>query len=387
MARPQQKPVKPSGSRAERPTSFSSADFPLPTGREEEWRFTPMKRIRPLMEENYEGEVPAAQIQAPDDVSVSYLDCSHAPQLALAGGPQDRTSALAWENWKETMMIEVPARTELDTPVIVKMTGTHERPAAGSTLIHVKEQSSAIVVLEHYGHALYNETVQIIADAGSKVTVVTTQEWDESSIHAANYRITAAKDAEVKHIVVTLGGDLVRICTDARFSEPGANVELLGLYFTDAGQHHEHRLFVDHSKPNCVSRVTYKGALQGKNAHAVWVGDVLIGKEGFGTDTYELNRNLVLSEGARADSVPNLEIENGEIVGAGHASATGRFDDEQLFYLRARGIPEVDARRLVVLGFFGELINQIGVPEVDEHLMEKIEEELMMTGQIAAGTV
>jgi len=125
-----------------------------------------------------------------------------------------------------------------------------------------------------------------------------------------------------------------------------------------------------------VSRATYKGALQGQGAHAVWVGDVLIRKDAEGTDTYELNRNLVLTEGARADSVPNLEIETGEIEGAGHASATGRFDDEQLFYLRARGIPEVEARRLVVRGFFAELITRIGVPEVQERLMAAIEAEL-----------
>ena len=138
---------------------------------------------------------------------------------------------------------------------------------------------------------------------------------------------------------------------------------MLGLYFADAGQHQEQRLFVDHAVPNCISRVTYKGALQGEGAHTVWVGDVLIRAAAEGTDTYELNRNLVLSDGARADSVPNLEIETGLIEGAGHASATGRFDDEQLFYLRARGIPESDARRLVVRGFFAELIHEIGVPD------------------------
>jgi Fe-S cluster assembly protein SufD len=114
------------------------------------------------------------------------------------------------------------------------------------------------------------------------------------------------------------------------------------------------------------------------------VGDVLIRKEAEGTDTYELNRNLVLTEGARADSVPNLEIETGEIEGAGHASATGRFDDEQLFYLRSRGIPEEEARRLVVRGFFAELIKQIGVPDVEENLIAAIEAELKITEEASA---
>ena len=146
---------------------------------------------------------------------------------------------------------------------------------------------------------------------------------------------------------------------------------MLGLYFADAGQHLEHRLFVDHAVPHCRSHVTYKGALQGEEAHTVWIGDVLIRAEAEGTDTYELNRNLVLTDGARADSVPNLEIETGEIVGAGHASATGRFDDEQLFYLQSRGIPDDEARRLVVRGFFADVIDQIGIPEVQERLLAR----------------
>ena len=195
-------------------------------------------------------------------------------------------------------------------------------------------------------------------------------------LHASNHRLALGKDTRLTHIVVTFGGDLVRICSDTDFRAPGGELNMLGLYFVDGGQHLEHRVFVDHSQPHCFSRVTYKGALQGADAHSVWIGDCLIRENADDTDTYELNRNLVLTEGATADSVPNLEIENGEIKGAGHASATGRFDDEQLFYLMSRGISETDARRLVVRGFFAELINQIGVPEVHEHLMESVETEL-----------
>ena len=166
---------------------------------------------------------------------------------------------------------------------------------------------------------------------------------------------------------------------------PGGDAELLGLYFADDGQHLESRLLVDHAQPDCKSNVLYKGALQGDpdsslpDAHTVWVGDVLIRAEATGTDTFEVNRNLVLTDGARADSVPNLEIETGEIVGAGHASATGRFDDEQLFYLRSRGIPEEQARRLVIRGFFGEIISKIAVPEIRERLTAAIEHELAIT--------
>ena len=177
---------------------------------------------------------------------------------------------------------------------------------------------------------------------------------------------------------MTLGGGIVRLNTNVRYAGPGGDATLLGVYFADSKQHLEHRSFVDHNAPSCKSRVTYKGALQGDSAHTVWVGDVLIRAEAEGTDTYELNRNLVLTDGARADSVPNLEIETGEIVGAGHASATGRFDDEQLFYLQARGIPEDEARRLVVRGFLIDVVNQIPVADLRERLHADIDAELAM---------
>jgi len=169
---------------------------------------------------------------------------------------------------------------------------------------------------------------------------------------------------------------VVRLAPSVRYAGPGGEAELRGLYFADAGQHLEHRLLVDHAERNCRSRVTYKGALQGAGAHAVWIGDVLIRAGATGTDTYEYNRNLVLTDGTRVDSVPNLEILTGEVVGAGHASASGRLEDHHLFYLMTRGIPRDEARRLVIRGFFGELISQIEVPELRERITAAVEAEL-----------
>src|SRR6202012_2233611 len=143
------------------------------------------------------------------------------------------------------------------------------------------------------------------------------------------------------------------------------------------GQHLEHRLFVDHDMPNCRSLVRYKSALSGDGTHVVWIGDVLIRPEATGTDTYEYNRNLVLSDNARADSVPNLEILTGEILGAGHASANGRLEDIHLFYLMARGIPYEEARRLVIRGYFGELLDKSEVGEVRDRVAKVVEAELV----------
>jgi Fe-S cluster assembly protein SufD len=379
----------PQSSRAARATSFEVADFPVPSGREEEWRFSPVDRIAPLFAPGtgtITGHGVLTTVVNAPEVEVEIVDRDD-PRLGLAGRPGDRAAAVAWASFPRATVVTVPAEAVASTVTSVRVEGVEGQlePSAGHIVVHARPMSQATVVIDHVGSALLTETVEVVAEDGAHLTVVSVQDWAPGSVHTAAHRLRLGRDATVKHIVVTLGGDVVRVTPDAEFVGEGGSVEMLGVYYADAGQHQEQRLFVDHAVPNCTSRVTYKGALQGEGAHTVWVGDVLIRKEAEGTDTYELNRNLVLTDGARADSVPNLEIETGLIEGAGHASATGRFDDEQLFYLRARGIPEADARRLVVRGFFAELINQIGVPEIEERLIEAIERELAQSMSEFAG--
>ncbi|MGW6131739.1 Fe-S cluster assembly protein SufD [Cellulomonas sp. NPDC055163] len=366
----------PQSSRAERVSSFELAQFPVPTGREEEWRFAPVDRLAPLFADELTGpKVLTTVVEAPE-VTVEVVDRDDV-RLGQAGKPGDRTAATAWASFQRATILTVPPQAVASAATMVRVEGIDaSKTTASHILVHARELSESLVVIDHVGPASLAETVEVVVEDGAHLTLVSVQDWAEGSVHASSHRITVGRDATVKHIVVTLGGDVVRVTPDAEFSGENGSIEMIGLYFADAGQHQEHRLFVDHNVPSCRSRVTYKGALQGEGAHTVWVGDVLIRAEAEGTDTYELNRNLVLSDGARADSVPNLEIETGLIEGAGHASATGRFDDEQLFYLRSRGIPEADARRLVVRGFFAELVHAIGVPEVEERLLESIEAEL-----------
>lgn len=367
-------------SRADRPSSFDPADIPSPKGREEDWRFTPIKRINALFElDAYTSEDLPVTVDAPSEVAVSVLDAA-TTDLEKILAPGDRTAVVSWAAANKVNLIDIPKGVALSEPVYVNVRGEGADVLSQRIYIRAGEASEAVVVINHKGDAKLNQTIEIDAADASKLTVVSVQEWDDTARHASNHRMRAGKDTELRHIVVSLGGDLVRISADTEFTAPRGNIEMFGLYFVDAGQHLEHRPFISHTVPHCYSRVTYKGALQGEDAHSVWVGDCLIGADADGTDTYELNRNLVLTDGARADSVPNLEIENGEIEGAGHASATGRFDDEQLFYLMSRGIPERDARRLVVLGFFGELVNQIGIKSVQDHVMELVEAELESGG-------
>ncbi|PTT64060.1 Fe-S cluster assembly protein SufD [Arthrobacter sp. HMWF013] len=368
----------PDSSRAGRLTSYKLADFKPLTGLEEDWRFTPLKRLRGLHSEVLKGAAPSVTVSGPEQVTVETVSRDD-KRIGSAGIPEDRVSANAWENFSEATVLTIPAEFEAGTEINVVITGQDTVAAAQHLVIVAQKFSKSVVVLDHQGSAVVSENIEIVVEDGADLTVVSLQEWNDDAVHASSQQAKIGRDAKLKHVVVSLGGDLVRVTPSARFTAPGGEAEMLGLYFADAGQHLEQRLFVDHAVANCTSNVLYKGALQGRNAHAVWVGDVLIRKEAEGTDSYEANRNLLLTDGARADSVPNLEIETGLIKGAGHASATGRLDDEHLFYLMARGIPEDVARRLVVRGFLHEIIQQIKVPALEERLTDAVERELAVT--------
>ena len=356
--------------------TFDVEAHPKPTGLEEIWRFTPLKRLRGLLDGvasdghlDWKTELPAG---------VTATEISTADAQALdAAAPFDRLAALAVANAGGATLIDVPANTELDEPVRITLTGSSvDDTVWGHVAIRVGAHSKATVVVEHFGSATYDTFVPVIIGDGAQVDVVTVNDWNDDAVHAAQYNVRVGRDATVRLFEFSLGGDLVRTSVNVDYAGPGGSAEALGVYFADAGQHIEHRQFVDHSAPKTKSNVLYKGALQGQDAHTVWIGNVLIRKVAEGIETFEQNDNLILSDGAKADSVPNLEIETGDIESAGHASTTGRFDDQHVFYLQSRGIPEEEARRLVVHGFFVDIIRRIGVPELADRLVASIEEEL-----------
>ena len=372
--------------KAEQFTSFDVDAFEVPGGRDEIWRFTPLRRLRGL----HNGSAVAtgsAPITVSDRPGVRVESVRRGDErLGQGGAPADRVAAQAFSSFNKATLITFERETQTGDPVEVAITGPGEGAVAyGHLQVRVEELAEAVVVIDQRGSGTYADNVEFVVDDAARLTVVWIADWADYAVHVSAHHARLGKDAVLRHVAIMLGGDLVRMSAKVRFAAPGGDAELLGLYFADDGQHLESRLLVDHAHPDCKSNALYKGALQGDpdsnrpDAHTVWVGDVLIRAEATGTDTFEVNRNLVLTDGARADSVPNLEIETGEIVGAGHASATGRFDDEQLFYLRSRGIPEEQARRLVVRGFFNEIIAKIAVPEIRERLTTAIEHELAIT--------
>jgi Fe-S cluster assembly protein SufD len=366
----------PTGSPAERFTSTDPDAFGVPTGREETWRFTPMRRIRPLLDGAPSDAHLTWTTDLPEGTELTSVEADD-PLLKGLPEPADRLAALARRRAGGAAVLRVRPEAVLDRPVTLALAGTGSDDVVwGQLVIEVGAFAQATVVLDHSGLARYAGGVAVLVGDGAQVDLVSVQDWAPGAVHGAQYDAVVGRDASFTQTVVTLGGDLVRLVSNVQYAGPGGSADLLGVYFSDETQHQEHRLWVDHAVPNCRSNVLYKGALQGEGARTVWIGDVRIRPSATGTDTYELNRNLVLTDGARADSVPNLEIETGEIVGAGHASATGRFDDEQLFYLCSRGIDAETARRLVVRGFFADVVQQIGVDGLQDRLMRSIETRL-----------
>ena len=363
--------------------SFDVGDHPVPTGREEIWRFTPLKRLRQLHgDAPFEPSKTECSWTAPAGVTIEAVNGEQARALRGISGfvPNDRTSARVIAEVPSTLLVDVPAGIELSEPIVVTLNGTDSGiTEAAHIALRFGAHSRAMVILVHEGASSMAQVVEVSVGDGANTSVLSIQDWAREAVHLSYQETLVGRDARYRHVAVSFGGDVVRMNANVRYAGPGGEAELLGLYFVDAGQHIEHRLFIDHNAPHTKSNAIYKGGLQGQGAHSVWVGDVLIRKVAEGIETFETNRNLVLTDGCRADSVPNLEIETGEIVGAGHASATGRFDDEQLFYLQSRGVTSDEARRLVVHGFFADIIKKIKVPDIEARLLAAVESELAQT--------
>lgn len=363
------------------PRSFNPDDFPLPTRKQEDWRYTPLERMGEFFQ--------VFQPSGSTHVSLTTVDGSPLPagvasiretttadpEAGIVSQPNDRVSSVEWASSANRVFV-VDLQGQWSTPILVKVEGTSLDLDALHLIIKAADKAGGDIIISHTGDARLAEGVEIVTGADSHICLASIQEWNPGSKHVGNHRIHLRTHATLRHCMVTLGGDLVRIRMDQDFAGEEGDLNMLGIYFVEPGQHIEHRTMVVHNQPRCKSRVIYKGALEGNKAHSTWVGNALIQPQAPGTDSYELNRNLVLIPGAIADSEPNLEIENGDIVGAGHASSVGRFDDEELFYLQSRGISEAQARKLVVSGFFVDLIEEIGIPSISQHLIDAVNRRL-----------
>lgn len=357
-----------------------ASNYLTPQPRDEDWRFTPLARLAGMHDGSAKSVTQMVRtVSENQGVVVSVIPNKEVPAKIL---PSDVVALRTIENADNILKIEIEKEKLVTDPIFIDRTGSSNLGANYERIMILAAPfSRATVIIQNSGTANLSEDIEIILGAGSDLTFISLQEWENDAVHLGRHQAIVGPDAHLTSIEVSLGGSLIRLLPRVDFEGSGGGVDLYGLYFAGSGQHLEHRVHVEHSTPNCKSRVSYKGALLGENARTVWFGDVAIRAAAEGTDTYEVNRNLLLSDGARADSVPNLEIETGEIVGAGHASTTGRFDDEQLFYLMARGITETEARKLVIRGFFAELLRNIKNEVIESRLIGHIDREL---GKVSA---
>ncbi len=359
---------------APRVISNDPALHEVPNGREEEWRFTPIKQIADFFQEQDWSTIAARE--APF-VQVRPADQPSEVEATAGWRAIDLPSALARSRASQVVSIAIPAEHESDEVIVVDLTAA-QGGNYGRVEIAAGAFSKATIVLRHDMTADASGIIVTTVGDQADLTVLNMYDGPRTSRHVWQWATTVGRDARFLGLSITLGGAFVRLVPSVRYAGPGGSAQMLGAFLATDEQFQEFRLFVDHNEPHCTSNVVFKGALSGKNTHTVWIGDVLVRREAVGIQTYEMNRNLLLDDGPRADSVPNLELETGDVVGAGHASATGRFDDEQLFYLQSRGIPESLARQLVVRGFFVDVLDKVSDVQLRADVLRRIEERIGM---------
>jgi Fe-S cluster assembly protein SufD len=363
--------VAPAKDLAPQVFSRTIEDFVLPVGREEEWRFAPIKKMAEFFQPAQWGSV---GLNGEHDVTVEYVEISD-PRLSQSWMPTDRPSAIARSQATHAVLVTIAKESVHVSPIVVNL-----KNAGDSSYLHVEVHagpfSKAQVVLVHDTSGNVSGSMLSLLGDQADLTMLSVIDAEAAVMQHLHWFTEVGRDANFLGLSITLGGGVIRTVPTLTYRAPGGKAQMLGAFLLTGDQFQEHRILVDHTQPHCVSNVIYKGALSGEGSHSVWIGDVLVRREAIGIETYELNRNLLLTDGPRADSVPNLELETGDVISAGHASATGRFDDEQLFYLQSRGIPESVARQLVVRGFFVDVLSKIDDAQLSASLMRRIESKL-----------
>jgi Fe-S cluster assembly protein SufD len=246
----------------------------------------------------------------------------------------------------------------------------------------IAEEGSEVTFIDRYaspdlGRVFSDAVVEIFAGADAKVRYVNIQDWGAGVTHLAVQRMRVGRDAQIRSLGVAFGASLARTEVESLLVEDGGSSELLGVYFGDGQQHIDHRSIQDHLGSRTSSELLYKGAMRDRS-NAIYTGTVIIREGAHRCDAYQTNRNILLSDHAKAHSVPNLEILTNDPTRCGHAASVGPVSEDEIFYLQSRGIPADEAQRLIVRGFFAEVLDRIDLPEVREGLARAIEDELAM---------
>ena len=389
------------------------SDLPWPTGEEEQWRYTNPKRldlgrkvvtaagdaspitggIAGLIDDAYgmariiDGGVSVATVCADgQEQGVIVSDLAGAARdhgdlvrqhLGSAVGTATKFDALNLAAFTGGAFVYVPANLELAKPIVVTVQATLDGAFAPRILVVLGDNARAKIYLDHAGDSDTTavEVVEVVLGNGAQAHVVSAQDWGHKITHVGSHTGLVGANADYRHLEVSLGGKTVYLRPDVRLDHPGGNAEMLGVYFCDEGQQVEHRSLIHHNASHTSSNLIYKGALQG-DSRATFYGTIRIEEHAKATSSDETNRNLILTDKAKADSIPVLEILNSDVVRCGHHSSVGQVDELQMFYLESRGIPREEAARLLVFGFFAEVTDRIDLPGVTEVVLEEVEREI-----------
>jgi Fe-S cluster assembly protein SufD len=270
----------------------------------------------------------------------------------------------------EPVVVRVPAGVVVDAPVVVAHVTAGDRRAAFPRLVVDAGDDSEVSLLEVQVSGpepgLVVPVTEITVGRAARVGHLTVQQLGLATWQLGLQVASVNAEASLRTTTVGFGGDYARLRTDCRMVGRGATGELDAVYFGEGDQTLDFRTFQDHIAPDCTSNLLFKGAVGGRS-RSVYTGMIRVGKQARGTNAFQTNRNVKLSDGAWAESVPNLVIENND-VRCSHASAVGPIDEEQRFYLESRGVPTDEAERLIVSGFFDEVLDRSPVPSLAPQL-------------------
>jgi Fe-S cluster assembly protein SufD len=375
--------------------------LPMPTTADESWRFTDLKGFDPeSFGANGATEVVSApgmlELEAAGIVRVSEagLEIERIPQIEgaeqirferlvdhpLLGelvGSDEKFAAHNAAMWEHGLLVHVPKGVVLEQPLYVRVVNDVEGGSLFWRLLIVAEPESRFTVIEEYASTApqlsgyLNAAVEIFVEQGAKVEYVSVQNTSQQTWHFGTHHARVGRDAELDWVAGGFGSKKGKIRIQNDLAGPGATSRVTGAYFADGEQHLDYDTFQEHIAPNTTSDFAFKGALR-DDSSAVWRGMIRVEKDAQKTNAYQENRNLLLSKTAHADSIPGLEILAND-VRCTHGATLGQVDREQLFYLMARGLSRQEAERMIVRGFFQDVLDRIELEPVREALGAALE--------------
>ena len=367
---------------------FESLDLPDPKG--EEWRYVDVRDFDfARFEPPKTAEVFAGLPPELHDKGVIFCDLKTA--FSEHGGimkehfftdvpvGEHKFTALHGAFFSSGALLYVPKNAEVSIPLELN----HTVRGGGSIFPHltvIVEANASVTLVDTFKSedeeeaAMCSSVVEVEAGRGSIVNYISLQQWGRNVHHFQTQRFTGDRDSTVRSLAVNLGSTFARTQVESVLEGEGSFSEMLGLYFADSDQHFAQRTLQSHNAPHAVSDLLYKGALK-ERSKSEYSGLIKVLKGAQGTDAYQANRNLLLSEDSLARSIPQLEIEANE-VRCTHGATVSPVEEEHLFYLMSRGIDRVTAQKLVVFGFFGEVLDRIRVPAVREELSAAISKKV-----------